>query len=320
MQNIRKNWKPLLAALLILITGAIVTSAIPGGADQARAGADQAANDATTIRIGRVVSFDAQNVSVLFTSGASYSIFDNIAYLTTYKPILGDYVMVQKYANQWIVMGPLSYNIAKNNAVRNPSFEGDPVGSNITPDGWGWLHDAGSSTANNVTYNTAAFVNGGYDGAHAAYVNVNDTSGVGNKASRDYFYSDVMAVTAGEQWTAAAGVSFDAGGSSGLVNASAQIQLWLLFYTSPLDAVTASIGSYFLDQAVQNSTTPGWFTMTLLDNTSTSGVTVPIGANYMRLAMISFVISSASANAYGSVYYDGMVARKLVNSDGTFVH
>lgn len=320
MNRIRQNWKPLLATIIILIVGALVTSAIPGGAVQERIGADTATNDASTIRIGRVVGFDTQSISVLFTSGASYSVFDNIAYVRTYMPQLGDYVMVQKYANQWIVMGPMSYNIAQNNAIRNPSFEGDPVGTGVVPDGWAWYHDAGVSTANNVTYNTSSYEAGCYDGKVCAYVNVGDTSGIGIKFSRDYFYSDAIAVNAGEQWMASAGVSFNSGGSSGLVNAWGQAQLWLLFYTSPLDAVTASIGSWFLNERGQSAITPGWFTMTLLSNSASKGVPVPIGANYMRLAMISAVYSSAAANAYGSFFYDGMVARKLTNADGTYAH
>jgi hypothetical protein len=311
---------PAVALALTLILGADVTSAIPGGAEQAAIGMQQAVNDANTIRIGRVVAFNTSNISVLFTSGASYSVFDNIAYLKTYRPILGEYVMVQKYASQWIVMGAMSYNMSQNNAVPNPSFESDSTGAGNVPDGWTWFHDTGVSTANSVTYGIDNYLSGCYDGPNAAYVSVVDNTGIGVKFSRDTFYSNVIPVTAGEQWMAAAGFSFNAGGSGALVNARGTVQLLLYFYTSPLDAVNASISSQLLDQQAQTSTTPGWYTLQLLSNTASWGVLVPPGANYMRVALQSDVTSSAASNAYGAVYYDGIVARKLTKSDGTYAH
>lgn len=311
--------KTLLAAVTAIIVGGIVvaSAATPGVADGVSNTAASTSNDQTATRVGKIVEYDSQNISVLFAAGASYSVYTNIAYVKTYQPVLGDYVMLQKYANQWIVIGALSYNIARNNVLPNPSFESDPVQANYVPVNWTYVHSSG--TANTLDHGVSTVDGEIIDGSHALYMSVQDTSGtVGAlQSSHDYFATDAFSVTPNETWVASAYVRFsEVTLPTFLTNASSRVTLSIYFYTSPSDAVLSPVSSYDVNTVRVTASQNSWLLLTL--TTTATAIPVPTGATYARVVLESLTWVSSDQGVFGVVYYDGVVARKLTNADGSF--
>lgn len=260
--------------------------------------------------IGVVKAWGSRTMKVTI---AGSTVLQDAAYLRSYPPILGDYVLVVRNDASWTVIGSLSAKTA-NNQVLNHSFEDDLAGTAGVPSKWGWYHDP-ASTANNVSISTAGTQPPFIDGTQAAYVTVADSSGVGSKRSIDYLYSSAITVSPGvtggisDIVTAAAFGRLYGGEPSNFTHSFGKLGVYAYFFSDPAAIPPNQIGtSPGADQAFSGSN-PNWAQLTC--GAATDGVVVPPGAVAMRVVLKSDITINAAVGTSAIVSWDNAIGRKV---------
>jgi hypothetical protein len=256
------------------------------------------------MRIGKVVAFNAGSVSVNVGGGSLVS----ASYLLSpyYRPVLGDPVVLVSTGATWVILGTVSGTPA-NNAVTNYSFESGVLSGAIN----NWQLKVGSSGAGTpvLTQEAVGFFGDEIDGPLAAQVLLTST---GAGTSDVWVLSDPIPVTPGEAWAASVhvrGIAYYAIAG----NASANCFLNLGWYA---DAVTTTAASVYSVNGAVLAQEYGWRQMFTANQPS--GAIVPGGANFLRIQLETrFQPTAAASNIY--VQWDRVVARKILNADGSLV-
>lgn len=251
----------------------------------------------TEIRVGKVISYNSGTITLL-VGGAQ---IPGCAYISTYLPVLGDYVIAGHQSSQWIVLGQIFANPATN-AVQNPSFEAGALGAGA-PFLWGTYHFAGTSVA---SYNTVTMIDGTQlDGPQAMQVFLPNSSATGSK---DYAYSSPIPVVPGEVWSVYSWVQCWSGWPADSYAVCTAFATWYADNTSVYpNTVAADSGNF----APIVNPYQVWQRLPV----QTNGLTVPAGATYMRVALYSNITAKTGDV---NVYWDHVVAIKIKNADGTY--
>jgi len=123
-------------------------STSPGGAPQLPGQIAAATDQIMGLRTGTLISYD----DIVGTASVDIggTVLQNIPYLDSYLPILGDYVQVLTSGSSWQILGK-NASAQANDVLANPSFEGDADGS--LPSSWRIYHDpVGTATASVYVY------------------------------------------------------------------------------------------------------------------------------------------------------------------------
>lgn len=213
-------------------------------------------------------------------------------WLSSYEPVIGDVVAVSRQGAAWVTLGSLGSTVsAETNVLTNPGFEDGPVGS--TPPDWSLVTTAGTASATTVSWDPASRADG-IEGVQAAAV---VASGAG--AVTTELVSSPVPVVPGIPWAAAGHYRTlnDFAATSGCV-----ISLNLSWYgDSTLGSLLSSnsSGTYVVTRGM------GWRLLRVQGN---RGITVPDGANFMR---VRFSLTWTSASASDAVYLDRAIARSV---------
>lgn len=209
------------------------------------------------------------------------------AFLSSYKPILGDAVAVAYQAGTWTVLGTYGGSVEANTAVPNHSFELSAPGT--TPTGWTLVTSVGSPTFQAFAWPRDDWLGGLQVGrlntASAGTVNCD-------------IVSPPIPVEQSQQWACAAHFGTD---SSFAVTSTCTIRLL------PTWRIDTSLGVPIRqDTSGFHSVVRGqpW---TLIRAQGTEGLTAPTGATWLRL---QFAVAWTAA-AGDSLYIDRVIARRL---------
>lgn len=265
-----------------------------------------------TIRLGIIVQTDAASVRVA-VSGSP--VLQDAAFVLSphYIPVIGDTVVLLRYGASWLCIGATSLPPA-DNLVYNGSFEiaphpGDP------PDGWTLMNVQTDATSSFSVFqahiNIPGFEIDGDWCMTMSFVSP-DPTGI-TLESEWYMYSQPIPVIPGESYSA-----------------SAYFQAIWNNFTAPLSDLNISLDMGWYANAT--TTTPlsvsgglnrsGWVTpdwMKLTSEAQPSGFRVPNNANYMRMHLWHRVtlFQWAPAAIIGSMAWDRVVVRKILNADGS---
>lgn len=204
------------------------------------------------------------------------------AYLKSYTaPLAGDLVALGRENATWLVLGALA-GVGPNSVV-NPSFEQDGTTTGV-PSHWRLFSIAGAATASAQA--TGFAVDGTYELVVAS----------GTAAQDTYVYSDPIAVAPGQQWSVSA---FATASYPPAAPTDADIALYGLWFANDTNLYpTTSSADTLIAQVNNIAAAP--------QHTSVSGtVTVPGGANFMRVATRSMAVASIS------MIWDLVTARRI---------
>lgn len=280
------------------------------GAAQQIAAIAQNADD-TSVRQGRVISFDGSSITVAISGSPTLV---NATYLMSYQPALGDLVNVIRSGASWLVLG-CAIGMPVNNALANGSFEVNGSG-NLSP----WTFVVIQNTAGNPTGTTqdmTGFVPNGQlvAGRFAAFCSIN-TNGVGSD-SEGVFRSEPVPVAPGETWVGMASRHIEMNAAFWRVSGGNAIQpavqafVSVSFYTNAAQAEPGAAQFISNPQLPPIGTEPGWNTI------QTPAAVVPAGCTVARL-VLDFAVSDFIVNTY-ACYWDRAILRKITNSDGSAV-
>lgn len=248
----------------------------------------EAVPDAAAIRMGTVAEVYPTRLLVRIGSA---EIPTETAWLSSYQPILGDVVAVSRQGAAWVTLGSLGSIVSTdNNAVANPGFEAGSTG--VAPPNWSLVTTAGTPTVTTVAWD-AETRSDGIEGNQVAAV----VASAG--AVTTELVSSPVPVTPGDVWAAAGYYRTLTDFAMTSVCITSLILGW--YSNTTIGSLVGSKSSGV------NAVTRGqdW---RLLRAQGARGVTVPAGANYLR---VRFVLQWTSAAAGDAIYLDRAVARRL---------
>jgi hypothetical protein len=253
----------------------------------------------TEMRIGRVVSYNAAEITVSVSGSA---ILQNAAYLFgQYQPALGDNVVLMRMGNQWIAVGAQSGN-PTDNQVQNFSFETLPLST--PPVNWTLYHDPVSSEPSDVD---AATVPVGWelDGSSAVRFTQDNTA---PGSTVDYLSSEPIEVIEGQRWTASAWVVGESQSSGPCVRA--QATLLLSWHANATDSYPTFISTSTI---AFTNVTFGLPWVYLRAGGSSTGEVAPPAARYVRAVLFNNMQhNSCVIDLAYSVYWDRVITRQIL--------
>lgn len=259
-----------------------------------------AGNSGALMRIGTVRTYDGTSITVDVGGGSLAA----MPYARGYQPILGDLVTCFNQGAVWFCLGAAAGS-PPDNAVVNPSFELSAVGS--MADGWGAYHDPTSSASASVTVQNV-FGSSTVDGQQCLRVGATAVGGTDPQFSFDSIYSSAIPVVPGTQWVAAANVQRQDDTQSN-TPVSVIAGVFLSWYANQADVYPTTVAPDSPGSIVAIDNTPGW---SLIGAATTStGITVPDGANFMRVVLYSEILFPLSFFATSPLYWDLVIAREV---------
>lgn len=237
------------------------------------------------VRKGTVAGYYATRLAV-YIGGATTT--TDAAFVSSYKPVLGDSVSVAYQDGTWTVLGTYGGPMAGNTAVANHSFEDGAVGA--APPNWQVVSTSGSPTLTTALWPRDDFI----DGPQVGQLSVAATSSVTTNV-----VSAAIPVVAGTKWACAAYVATT--NTYGASSTACTVRLLPSWYPGPTISGLLSqdtSGDYGVFRGMP------W---TLLRAQSNAGFTVPAGASYLRV-QLGFVWN---ATAGDTIYIDRIIARRL---------
>ncbi len=272
----------------------------------AQVSAAATAASSSSPRIGRVISYDTMNVTVAI-SGAP--VLQNAARLRGYQPVLGDFVLVQQFGTQWVVLDALSGS-PSTNVLRNPSFEDGATHAAIPS--WSQYHDPTSTMASSFsTMSCPGAIT--IDGDQAANLSIT-VSGSGTLSAIDYLVSSPFAVQPGELWGVSAWVQ--AWYAVTNVPPAINVGVWMSWYANDTNTYPNTSAA---DSVISNtfiSAAPAWYLIGA-SNDKATGILVPQNASFARVMLGSTIFIPSTAASMSPIYWDLVVASKLRNADGS---
>lgn len=271
-------------------------------------GVTERAQLTTEMRVGKVVAYDTSKISVLI-GGA---VIPGCAYLATYQPVLGDVVVLVHQGSQWVVIAQLAGNPG-DNAVTNPTFEDDTVGS-APSGGWGKNSTLLGFTSSTLTVSNptgSQYVSG------SKVLNLQwQPNGVAGLAEvDDDIYSPPIPVVPNELWAASAYVQLD--GATPTHPYAVNVSVFLTWYADPTSVYPNTVAPDSPVGTDNISLGPSWYRLGAINGDST-GISVPAGARYMRVLLSSQGFFDGSEPALRPLSWDLVIAKKIRNVDGTY--
>lgn len=260
---------------------------VPSLAGQtAQIGADAAS---TGMRIGTVIDYGSGAVSVRI-SGSDVLI--NAAYLSSYKAVVGDLVVVMREGSSWIVLGAINGSPNDNQAV-NGSFEKSLIGAG-DPLGW-TTYFTGPAPTVSVD---APFQGMDIDGSQYLHLTVTGVS-----ATNAYTYSQPFPVNPGEKWAARALVA----GYSPNSALFPQAAIFFAYFANNIDTYPTTSAADSPFQLIPLLNFPSWNSVSTGQQT---GTVVPINAVYSRVVIHSNLNATGAGNIL-DIFWDQVIVRKL---------
>lgn len=255
--------------------------------DVASAIAQAGQSGGTQMRVGQVVAFTTGTITVSVGGGT----LPAMPYTRSYRPLIGDTVIVFGTGPTWVCVGAIT-NSPPNNLLTNPQFDNgttDWTLNNVNTSGG--TPSMGSATVESI------FPGEQQVGPNMLSLTVSTSPG----DSQCYAYSSPITVVPGEQYAAAATVRGLAGGSA--YNENTGVYLEVGWYT---DAITTTPSSRVTSALSTMPQGYGWFQMVC----GNAGITVPGGAAVMRVHL-GLIVEDFSGGHTVSAYYDLAIARKI---------
>jgi hypothetical protein len=256
--------------------------------------------DSAGFRIGRVTRVDDPTITVAI--GGTNTLVA-ATYLTSYIPILGENVVLGRFGASWIALGGQSV-VPPNNPVLNYSFETDPL-TTSPPSNWAYLNDAGLPGAPIFKTDFAIPM---IDGSQCANTNGFAVA----SAFQQIAYSTAIPVAPGETWSASAYTTWYTQDST----TGGNIELWLFWSTLASDTPTiALLGDATRSHSINltfagGAPSPNWVLLRH-DSGIPEGARVPATRNWLRVGLVANMVKNID------VFWDRVVARKILNADGS---
>lgn len=244
--------------------------------------------DAAAIRMGTVAEVYPTGLMVRVGSA---TVPTQAAWLSSYEPILGDVVAVARQGGMWVTLGSLGATISEdNNDLANPGFEDGAVGA--TPPRWSLVTTAGTPSVSTVAWDWETRSDG-IDGSQAAAI----VASAGVVTCE--LVSDPVPVLPGVPWAAA---GYYRTLSDFATTSVCTTSLTLSWYSG------SSLGSLLSSKTSGTHVVTRGMRWRLMRAQGTRGVTVPAGANFLRVRL---ALSWTAATAGDAVYFDRIVARSV---------
>lgn len=220
-----------------------------------------------TLRVGRVVGLTYTSVTVDMGGGQLI----DAPCSSAFRPILGENVQILHQGSLLLAVGSAA-TMPDRNAVANPSFERDPVGSAVITN---WTKYVGSGAA--AVAVAAADTWPAVDG--------NQVLEIANTAatSTTSMLSDPIPVVAGQRWSASCRWQAYADGAT-LPMVTPTISLWLTWYASAAAAypTTSAADTLIMQSIGPFGAMPEW---SVLRSQTGNGAVVPTGIAAMQVML-----------------------------------
>lgn len=243
-----------------------------------------AGEQSTNLRVGRITAINSGRVTVAI--GGTVATTDAV-YLTSYTPVLGDYVQVAWQGSSLLVLGALTGN-PPDNLAPNWSFEASQVAVGA-PANWAVWTVAGTATTEVVNIPDGAEI----DGRQAAKITVTSAGGTSR------IYSSQIGVVPGQMWSVGAQVAV-AGASADTITAG----LYLAWQVGAGDLPPTLLSLESVCAQSFTGSQPDWYQ--LRGGGVSAGKTAPYSANFVRV-----VLSVATGAAGSAAYFDRVTLRKI---------